>query len=523
MLNPIRGIAVWSVVCLSLLAGCGGGGGGSSGPGNGVGPDNGTATPGPAGPSSSFAQQCAANNMLATADLRNSTLDSEKRWLRSYFDEAYLWRDQVPTVDPGLAAYNGSDTYTALSNYFEALKSPAVTDSGASRDRFSFTLPTAQWKALSEEAVSAGYGIEWRLASPTPPRNIRIAYIEPGSPAEMAGLMRGDTMVTVDGIDADAPDAAGVNVLNAGLFPDSLGSTHRFIFQRGATTLSLDLTSSSIAANPVPQSRVLTMPGGARAGYIVFNDHVLPAEGLLIKAVNDLRGQNVSELVLDLRYNGGGYLFIASELATMIAGTTRTAGRAFETLHYNARRSAENEVTPFYNQSCVVVDGRCSSQQPLPTLNLNRVYVLAQADTCSASEALINGLRGIDVEVVLIGGTTCGKPYGFTAKDNCGISYFPIEFAGVNDKGFGDYADGFEPGTGPTQRFVPGCSVADDLDRALGDPQEAMLAAALKHATTGQCPAQTSSAVAKTGMRSNAAPLLFKRNPARNSRLILSP
>jgi hypothetical protein len=84
------------------------------------------------------------------------------------------------------------------------------------------------------------------------------------------------------------------------------------------------------------------------------------------------------------------------------------------------------------------------------------------------------------VDVQLIGTNTCGKPYGFTAKDNCGISYFPVEFQGNNYKGFGDYADGFIPaGTGTTANNVPGCRVNDDLNKPLGDATEAMIATAL--------------------------------------------
>ena len=540
MLNPIRHRAAAALLLLGLLAGCGGGGGpagtpllggsngGSSGSGGSTpspGGSTGGLSPDPAGPSPSFAQQCAAGNTLAAANLRNATLDSEKKWLRAYFDEAYLWRDEVPRVDPGAAAYGGSDTYAAMDAYFGALKSPQLTDSGARRDRFSFTYPTDKWKALSENAVEAGYGIEWSLASTTPPRRIRIAYVEAGSPAANAGLMRGDEVVSVDGNAADVADAAGVDALNAGLFPGALGEAHSFVFQRNGSTLSPRLTSASITKNPVPQARVLTLPGGARAGYLLFNDHNLPAEAQLIAAVNDFRAQAVSELVLDLRYNGGGYLFIASELATMIAGTTRTAGQAFESLRYNARRSAENETTPFFTESCIAVNGRCTSAQPLPQLNLSRVYVLAQSGTCSASESIINGLRGVGVEVVLIGGKTCGKPYGFTAKDNCGVSYFPIEFTGVNAKGFGDYADGFEPGSGPTQRFVPGCTVADDFGRALGDTQEGMLAAALGHAATGQCPPaaapQAGARALASALGEGAAALHLQRHPARSNRLLL--
>lgn len=539
MLNPIRHRAAAALLLLGLLAGCGGGGGragtpllggnsGSSGSGGSTGSSGGSSgslSSDPAGPSSGFAQQCAAGNTLAAAGLRNSTLDTEKKWLRAYFDEAYLWRDEVPRVDPAAAAYGGSDTYAAMEAYFEALKSPQLTDSGARRDRFSFTYPTDKWKALSEKAVEAGYGIEWSLASTTPPRRIRIAYVEAGSPAANAGLMRGDELVSVDGQAADVADAAGVDALNAGLFPAGLGESHGFVFQRNGSLLSPRLSSASIVKNPVPQARVLTLPSGARAGYLLFNDHNLPAEAQLIAAVNDFRAQSVSELVLDLRYNGGGYLFIASELATMIAGTTRTAGQAFESLRYNARRSSENETTPFFSESCIAVNGRCTSAQPLPQLNLNRVYVLAQSGTCSASEAIINGLRGVGVEVLLIGGKTCGKPYGFTAKDNCGVSYFPIEFTGVNAKGFGDYSDGFEPGSGPTQRFVPGCSVADDFSRALGDTQEGMLAAALGHAATGQCPpaaAPQAGARAQAGaLGEGAAALHLQRHPARSNRLLM--
>jgi hypothetical protein len=183
----MRGAWALTVTLGLVLTGCGGGGGGGGTPIVGGTPTpttpttpvtpggTGSLSPDPAGPSSSFAQQCAASNTLAAANLRTSTLDSEKKWLRAYFDEAYLWRDEVPRIDPNGASYGGSDAYAAMDNYFEALKTTQVTDSGARRDRFSFTYPTDKWKAMSENAVEAGYGIEWSMASPTPPRRLRIA------------------------------------------------------------------------------------------------------------------------------------------------------------------------------------------------------------------------------------------------------------------------------------------------------------------------------------------------------------
>ena len=148
--------------------------------------------------------------------------------------------------------------------------------------------------------------------------------------------------------------------------------------------------------------------------------------------------------MLDLRYNGGGCLYIASEVAYMIAGSAPTAGQDFERLQFNDKHRSINPVTgsaltpmPFFNGS--------STGQALPTLNLPRVFVLTGSMTCSASESIINGLRGVNVQVIQIGSTTCGKPYGFYPDDNCGTTYFTIQFQGVNDAGFGSYGDGFTP------------------------------------------------------------------------------
>ncbi len=101
----------------------------------------------------------------------------------------------------------------------------------------------------------------------------------------------------------------------------------------------------------------------------------------------------------------------------------------------------------------------------------------------------MNSLRGVNVEVIQIGSTTCGKPYGFYPTDNCGTTYFTIQFQGSNAKGFGSYSDGFSPANTTSNIGVslPGCSVADDFSHALGDPAEARLAAALSYRTNGAC------------------------------------
>jgi carboxyl-terminal processing protease len=135
-------------------------------------------------------------------------------------------------------------------------------------------------------------------------------------------------------------------------------------------------------------------------------------------------------------------------------------------------------------------------------------------------------LRGIGVQVIQIDSTTCGKPYGFYPQDNCGTTYFTVEFRGVNAAGFGDYADGFSPANtaGPRGEPVPGCSVGDDFTHSLGDPLEGRLAAALNYRASGTCPAATGNVptnLLKTDDRSSLkTELLVTRPPLREIRLL---
>jgi len=437
------------------------------------------------------AQLCSPNNPYrqdADGPISPGSLTSEKRWLRAYMNEMYLWYAEIPNIDPTATPYsNEKAVYDSLDNYFQDLKTPLITASGKRKDKFSFTYPTKAWNDLSQSGVVFGYGFELYQASPTPPRGLRVTYVETGSVADLAGVQRGDVLVTADGVSADAGDQAGVDVLNASLFPSDPG-THKFVFSRNGVTLPVvSLLAGNVTTNPVLTSKVLDV-GGQKVGYMVFNEHIATSELALIQAVNQMKAANVSDLVLDIRYNGGGYLFIADELAYMIAGPARTKDKVFDRLKFNDKRQSETDAASdyFYDTSCVLdAKFNCTQEQPLPTLNLPRLFVLTTAGTCSASEAVINGLRGVDVDVRIIGGNTCGKPYGFTPKDNCGISYFAIEFQTTNAKGFGDYADG----------FIPTCKVADDLSRALGNPSEGLLAAALYNRSNNACPAVAAAAV----------------------------
>jgi C-terminal processing protease CtpA/Prc len=348
------------------------------------------------------------------------------------------------------------------------------------------------------------YGVEWFFVSRTVPREIRVAYVEDGSPGTTAGLLRGDTIVSIDGVSTNATTQADIDVLNAGLRPTT-NAVHTFVLSRNGVNSTKTLSAADVTTKPVFKSQTLDV-GGQKVGYMVFNDHIGSAEQPLINAFTQFKNDGINDLVLDLRYNGGGYLFLASQVGYMIAGSTRTTGKDFERVHYNDKRAAtKNYAQEFRSQSCIISGRNCTNMSiALPSVNLNRVYVLVSGSTCSASEAIINGLKGIDVEVNIIGKTTCGKPYGFSGMDNCGISYFPIEFEGVNNKGEGGYSDG----------IAATCVASDDFDHQLGDSNEGMLKAALAlRAPGGSCP------VAKNADQLDEGFML--RNPLRENRILL--
>ncbi len=422
---------------------------------------------------------------LAYEDMFGSTLD-ENNWLRSWSNETYLWYDEITDQNPGL--------YTETLEYFDILKTEAVTTSGNPKDRFHFTLPTDEWFAFSRSGVTAAYGAEFVSVKDTVPRKLVVAYVEIGSPAHLAGLARGTEVLFIDGVDVvNTTSSNDIGILNAALLPDSIGETHIFVVKGLGENLTrtVNLTSANITSSPVLSSAIIPTASGDVA-YLVFNDHIATAEQQLAAVFTQFQLSGVNDLILDLRYNGGGFLAIASQLAYMIAGN-QSNGKTFELTRFNDKHPDTNPITgelieplPFLNQT---VGFSLSAGQALPSLNLNRVFVLTTKRTCSASESLINGLRGIDIDLVQIGSTTCGKPYGFFAEDNCGTTYFTIQTTGVNNKNFGEFSDGFSPSNALVNIGEPvkGCVVLDDFSRALGDSSENMIAEALSYRNTGVC------------------------------------
>ena len=463
----------------ALLTGCGGGGSD-----NATNPttDNSGWTSGVFASSGQFKGQCQAIN--------------EKNWLRSWSNETYLWYDEIIDTNPALTS--------GVIDYFNTLKTEQLTESGAKKDNFHFSLPTDEWQRQNQSGLSFGYGFNIKIIAGSAPRQAVVSYTEPNTPASNQNIIRGFELLEVDGVDfINTTSSSEVGIINAGLFPEQTGKVTEFVFRDISTNenRTVTLTSQNIESQPVMNVRTDLVAGDV--GYFQFNSHNAIAETQLYNAFNQLAASSIKDLVIDVRYNGGGLLQMASQVGYMVGGSN-TQGKIFERTIFNDKYPNTNPVTgqaltpmPFTNRfvgfenNSAIVAGT-----PLPTLNLERVFVLTTSSTCSASEAIINGLRGADVEIIQIGAGTCGKPYGFYPTDNCDTTYFTIQFTGENNKGFGEYSDGFAPQNTIDDARQPvriaGCAVADDFTKRLGDASESLLSTALSYRENGSCPAPSS-------------------------------
>ncbi|MYN46461.1 peptidase S41 [Pseudoduganella sp. FT93W] len=422
------------------------------------------------------------------------TQADEKGFIRAITQETYLWNSEVPAIK--------ATDYPTVVAYFNALKTPKLLANGRPKDRFHYSYPREVWEALSS-GVELSYGISWNAGANQVPRQWRIAMVDAGSPAERAGLRRGDQLIMIDNEDfIYRGDSDAVARFNAALAPTKADQPHRFTWWRDGRAFDTALTVGSVNALSVQAVQLLDTPSG-KTGYLNFTSHNAPAERQLYEAMMGFSNAGVKELVLDMRYNGGGQISIASQLAYMIAGPAASSGKVF------MRYATNGRLNPGRPTSFLDFGIGFASTQPLPFgtklphLDLKRVTLLTGPGTCSASEALINGLRGIDIEVRLVGGQTCGKPYAFVPMTNCGTTYFMVQYQGTNNKGWGDFDEG----------FAPDCRVDDDMGHALGDPAESLLATALRLNAGASCAA----VAARQGGRSAAAPLAAGSTPDRTS------
>ena len=437
-------------------------------------------------PSDIFADYCADPSRAYYKSITSPGIYAdENNWLRSWSHETYLWYDEIEDQDP---------TCCSTPVYFDLMKTFETNACGEPKDKpgFHFSQPTAEYLA-SRKGISIGYGAEFVALRRSPPRDVRVAYTEPGSPAIAAGvnLSHGTRILEVDG--ERVRDSGNIGVLNDGLNPSGVGESHTFtVLDLGSSSpRTVTMTSAAITSHPVQNVEILPTSDGDRVGYMLFNSHTTSAALEIIKAGNEfLKDGGIDDLIVDLRYNNGGLVSVAQAFSSMVAGTAKE-GLTFEELETNGKIESTRLNFTFEFETR-------EANLSIPSLGLPRLFVLTGPRTCSASESIINSLRGVDVEVVHIGSVTCGKPYGFRPTGNCGTHYFSISFRGLNAKGEADFECG----------FTPTCPVAEDFNHQLGDPEELLLKTALAYRADGACPSTESTEERAGEARSSAEELL---------------
>ncbi len=384
------------------------------------------------------------------------TVREQQDWLAGYMNEWYFWYRLAPQPDP--AAFG--DT----AGYFKA-RLYTGSDAAFPADRWSGRESSASFARFFTDGESLGYGVSVAglEVAGQPSRPLYVRGVDPGSPAALAGVVRGDQVLRINGrstFDVISADDFGA------LSTTQTGQTLNLSLQRGSQVVDLRLTSAVYTITPVTGSQVFTTSFGRRVGYLAVKNMISQALNPIDAAFDLFRTQQVQDLVLDLRYNGGGLVSVGGQLASYVAGLA-ASGNIYASLLYNDRRAAQN-------------NAQFKFSTPANGLSLTRVFVLTGPRTCSASEQVINGLRGVGVQVVSVGDTTCGKPVGFLPTDRCGQTYSVVNFESVNARNEGRYWDGFDAT----------CAVDENFQVPQGSAADPLLAAATQLAGGGSCPAR---------------------------------
>lgn len=415
---------IWALLAGCAAAGCGGGGEGLT--------------------SRNIALSCSADVQRQRQEIRDIMLE----W--------YFFNDELEQQQK----YTGLDlnTFPTAEDLLAFLRyRPNQFDRG-----FSFiTTPLADSQFFGEgQFVGFGFGSKF-VDSPLD-AELRLTQVFPGSPAAAAGFARGQRIVTINGRTiAEIGQAEG---LSAALGTGDVGVTRTFrLRDSDGGEFEVAVAKALVTIDPVPSTAIFDI-AGVQVGYVDFRTFISTADDELDLAFAEFESQNVSALVVDLRYNGGGLVSTAERLADLIGGAIAEDRVLSETL-FSSAKSAFNSIERFQHR-------------PGSLTLLRQVVFITTGSSASASELVINALSPHTV-VTLVGSVTFGKPVGQSGFPFCDDELLlrPVTFETVNSLNEGQYFDGL----GVT------CGATDGLQFTLGDPTEPSLATALEFIETGSC------------------------------------
>jgi carboxyl-terminal processing protease len=384
------------------------------------------------------------------------TAKDEITFLSSYMNQWYLWYKEIPVVD--------LNTFTSVELALKALKVP--------QDKFSALSSTEESQALLIDGKLLAFGLTYKLEDN---KALKVRYVQPNSPALASGLLRGDSITAIDG--ESIATLISTNRFDTAFGPQEAGITRVLAVTRGITTLNIRMTKAWFDVDSAPVAKTFTVgPASSdKVGYVVFNQFTNPALTQWRNALQTVKQQGATKVIVDLRFNGGGLVQVSASSTAGLAPIS-AAGKLFASLTFNDKNTRNNENFVFTNEAAAGT--------------FNEVVFLTSPSTCSASEEMIVGLQPYlpATKVTIIGQTTCGKPVGFRAPDYNGKRYNIVVFKGSNAAGKTDYFDG----------LVPTCGAIDDFTQPVGATNESMLAVALEFLKTGACPASANVAQTKS-------------------------
>ena len=310
-------------------------------------------------------------------------------------------------------------------------------------------------RTVGEQAAGSGIYLLTPTRLATDYIGFAVMAVIPGTPAAEAGLVRGDFITTVDGV---AVTDGNYKILGQAVYDGGVRiGINDVVWENNGTIPVLhskgevQLGAGTFVDPAIYMDKVVSIVGtDKKVGYLLYMGFSIDYDAELTEVFEYFRQQNVTDVILDLRYNNGGDVLASAVLGTLIAGNDYK-GQVYGHVTYNDDRTAAGESGDYRIGDKQTAEG---VYEPIETalqhaLGLKTVYVLVSESTASASEMVINGLRGLDIEVNLIGQTTNGKNVGMEGIGrtfhNYDFLFYPITFYIENAKGFRDYATGFVP------------------------------------------------------------------------------
>ncbi|MFT3703925.1 MAG: S41 family peptidase [Agriterribacter sp.] len=382
----------------------------------------------------------------ATSTNTNSAVN-DTAWL--YAQDIYLWYKYLPT------SFSPAN-YTDPDAVMEAIRAYS-TEPGFSDpvDKWSFAIKQSEWDDVSS-GISGDFGLGIFFNAAT---DLRVSYVEPASPAGAAGITRSWRIISINGNTTISTDDATIDRIATAVYSST--STD-FVFTRPDNTdTAITLVAATYTEQPFLLDTVYTV-GSQKVGYMVYNSFlgdVTTVKNQFSTIFSDFSSKGITDLIVDLRYNSGGYVELQNEMANYLVPSAGNSGVMLSE-QFNDKYSQYYDTTIYYAKK--------------GSLDLSKIFFITATNTASASELLINSLKPY-LDVKLVGRTTYGKPVGYFNIPDGDWYIFPISFRSVNKNGEGNYFDG----------MTPDATVNDGLTFQWGDTQEECLGSALNYISNG--------------------------------------